>query len=275
MSILDELRLHYMDQPYEVSIETQALCNARCTFCPYPTLDRIGTKMPDELLERLIDEMAGFKYPFVFSPFKVNEPLLDNRLIPLCEMFNRHVPLGHLRIFTNGAPLTDKKIEQIAKLERVGHLWVSLNSHIPEEYEKLMGIPFERTAKRLDRLHEYDFPHPVMLSCVGYPNEDFRRYCFDRWPKFDSLAIIKSAWLGYTDPQVDVVPDTMCLRWFELSITAQGIASLCCMDGEAAFPIGDVNKQSLLEIYNAPLFRDRREKQMSRREVHPCSTCTY
>jgi hypothetical protein len=29
---------------------------------------------------------------------------------------------------------------------------------------------------------ERDFPHQVMLSCVGHPNEDFRLYCFERWP---------------------------------------------------------------------------------------------
>jgi len=266
---------HHMDQPHEVSLETLALCNARCTFCPYPTLDRIGTKMSDELIERLIDEMAGFKVPFLFSPFKVNEPLLDKRLIPICETFNERVPQGYLRIFTNGAPLTDSNIQGIAKLKNVLHLWISLNSHDPEEYEKLMGLKFEHTAKRLDNLHKKDFPHPVVLSCVGHPNEPFRRYCYDRWPKFSSVAIIKSGWIDYTDPQIVEVPDAPCSRWFELSITATGVVSLCCMDGEAAYPIGNVEKQTLLEIYNAPAWRERREKMMSRKEIHPCSTCTY
>lgn len=266
---------YHMDQPHEVSIETLALCNARCTFCPYPTLDRIGTKMSDELIERLIDEMAGFKVPFLFAPFKVNEPLLDKRLIPICETFNERVPQGTLRIFTNGAPLTDANINGIAGLKNVLHLWISLNSHEPEEYEKLMGLKFEHTAKRLDNLHKKNFPHPVMLSCVGYPNEPFRRYCYDRWPKFNSVAIVKSGWIDYTDPQIVEVPNTPCSRWFELSITATGVVSLCCMDGEGAYPIGNVEKQTLLEIYNAPAWRERREKLMSRKEIHPCSTCTY
>ena len=66
---------YYLDQPKEVSLETWAQCNAACTFCPYPTMDRIGDKMPDELIDRLVGEMSEFKYPFYFSPFKVNEPL--------------------------------------------------------------------------------------------------------------------------------------------------------------------------------------------------------
>ena len=265
-----------MDQPHEVSIETLAQCNARCTFCPYPTLERIGTKMSDELIDRLIEEMAAFKRPFIFSPFKVNEPLLDKRLIPICESFNERAPHGYLRIFTNGAPLTDANIEGIAKLKNVRHLWISLNSHEPEEYERLMGLKFEHTAKRLDRLHASKFPHPVMLSCVGFPNEPFRRYCYERWPKFDSMAISKSGWIDYTDPQISEVPDTPCSRWWELSITASGVASLCCMDGEAAYPIGNVEKQTMLEIYNAPAWRERREKLLSRKDAGaPCATCTY
>ena len=59
----------YMDQPGEVSIETLSLCNARCTFCPYPTLERKGERMSDEMLTRIIDEMNSFEVPFVFSPF--------------------------------------------------------------------------------------------------------------------------------------------------------------------------------------------------------------
>lgn len=275
MTHAERLRALYMDQPHEVSLETQALCNAACTFCPYPTLERKGERMADELIDRLIDEMADFKTPFAFSPFKVNEPLLDKRLIPICEKVNAKAPLAHIRLFSNGAALTRDKIDQIARLDRVIHLWISLNEHRAEEYEALMGMPFERTAKRLDALHEMDFPYPVILSTVGFPNEPFRRYCYERWPRFESTALKRDAWLGFTHAQKDVVPDTSCSRWFELSIVSSGVVSLCCMDGKAEFPIGDLNKNTMLEVYNAPHWRERREKMLSRKAVHPCSTCTY
>jgi hypothetical protein len=265
----------YLDQPREVSIETLARCNAACTFCPYQTLERIGTKMPDELLDRLVAEMATFEKPFYFSPFKVNEPLLDVRVLPLLRRMNKEVPHAKLRLFTNGAPLTDRNIAEIADLKNVDCLWISLNEWRPEAYQKLMGIPFDRTASRIDALHRADFPHRVVLSTVGFPSENFRFYCFRRWPEFDALAIKKDGWLGYTDPQYPQIPDTPCFRWFDLSIMANGVASHCCMDGEGDFPIGDVNKQTLLEIYNSPTWRERREGIWSRKRVHPCSTCTY
>ncbi len=273
------LRDHYLDQPHEVTLETQAVCNAACTFCPYPTMERKGAKMSDELIARIITEMGDFEKPFYFCPFKLSDPLLDKRLVPIVDRVNKEIPHAKVRIFTNGSALTADKVEQLGKL-KLDVLWISLNSHDPDEYKKLMGLDFERTTKKLDYLHSVEFPHPVMLSCVGYPNEAFRFYCFQRWPKFHSMAIKKDAWLDYTDPQVTEVPDTSCSRWFELSIMADGRVAHCCMDDgeDPRWTIGDVTKNTLLEVYNSPFWRERREKMLSRKQLDdrsPCSRCTY
>lgn len=273
--MLEAFRQHHLEYPNEVSVETLALCNARCTFCPYPTMERKGTKMSDELLDKIVTEIISWRRPMFFSPFKVNEPLLDARTLPLCERINREAPWIVLRLFTNGSALTPAKIEEIAKLKNVTHLWVSLNSHIPEEYERVMGLRFDLTAKRLDYLHAQDFPHPVVLSTVGYPNEDFRRYCFERWPKFESLALKRDAWLGQIEPQAGAVPDSPCARWFELSITATGETARCCMDGEGKYGFGNVNEHSLYDIYNQSELRSWREGLVSRKTVSVCDTCTY
>lgn len=272
----------YLDQPIEIAIETLALCNARCTFCPYPTLDRKGTKMDDKLILSLMEQMSTFKYPFTFSPFKVNEPFLDDRLMWLLRIANKNIPNMQLRLFTNGSPLTHQLIAEIADLERVAHLWVSLNSSQPDEYQRIMGLRFEHTAKKLDMLHQHvvgaTFTHPVILSKVTQNvnhDGDFLNYCSDRWPCFRTTLIKQDSWLGYVAPLNPTVPDLPCARWFELSITATGIASLCCMDGSGQFALGSVHEHTLLEIYNAPAYRERREKSLSRKLIHPCNTCSY
>jgi hypothetical protein len=275
MSLFDELREFYHSQPNEVSLETQAVCNAACTFCPYTTLERIGTKMPDALIHRLIREMAEWEHPFYFSPFKVSDPLLDVRLYDILAEFNAKVPKGAVRLFTNGSALTDKHMDRIAKVERLAHLWVSLNTHRPVEYRELMGLDFERTAKNLDRLHERDFPHPVVVSRVG-TDPDFAKYVGWRWPKFKVAMIKRDAWIDFTNASTDEVPNTPCGRWWELNITATGKAALCCMDGEGRFGFGDVNTQTLLEIYNHPTLKSWRDQMLSRQSVgSPCNGCTY
>jgi MoaA/NifB/PqqE/SkfB family radical SAM enzyme len=278
---MTDLRKFYLDWPHEVSIETFSKCNASCSFCPYTTLDRIGTKLPDEILDRIIDELKDHPWPFILAPFKVNEPLLDKRLIPFCRKVNASLPNANLRIFTNGSALTLKHIEEIASLKSVLHLWISLNSHEPDKYKELMSLDFERTTANLDALHAYDFPHEVVLSKVAAEGRDnpiqleFVAYCNRRWPKFKVHVIKPDGWLGDIPLGADEIPDRPCTRWFELSITATGIVSHCCMDGEGKFPIGDVTKNSLFEIYNSPAWRKNRLEMWSRKNVHPCDTCSY
>ena len=120
-----ELREQYLDQPKEVSLETFARCNAACTFCPYPTLDRIGTKMDLELIYRLIDEMAEWTTPFSFSPFKVSEPLLDKRLMDILERFEDST-IGNIRVFTNGQALNWQWAEKLNQLDLFHSLILSL-----------------------------------------------------------------------------------------------------------------------------------------------------
>ena len=77
----------YMDYPLFVSVETSTLCNAKCTFCPYPTLERIGNKMPDEVIDKIISDLKSIpiNVEFRFAPFKVSDPFTELRLFPIIE----------------------------------------------------------------------------------------------------------------------------------------------------------------------------------------------
>lgn len=279
-----KLREHYLDWPYEISIETFAKCNASCTFCPYTTLERIGVKMPDELIDSIIEELKDHPHPFLISPFKVNEPFLDKRLIPICRKINAELPNAILRLFSNGSALTEKHIDEVATLKRVTHLWISLNEYEAEAYKATMGLDFERTVANLDLLHEKKaaglFPWDVMISRVRQaliPNEAdraFSKFVQDRWPLFGVHLIKRDSWLGFTEPNDPEVPDAPCSRWFELSVMATGKVSLCCMDGEGAYQIGDI-KDGVFATYNAPHWRERRLKMLSRKGISPCLSCNY
>ncbi len=291
--MIDELRARYMTQPREVSIETLALCNAACVFCPYPTLERQGARLSNEVIATLIAEMGDWTEPFFVSPFKVNEPLLDPRLEKLCWTIDTMCLQARLRLFTNGQPLIQRHVEWIANLQRVEHLWISLNSTDPQEYGQLMKCSYSIVERNLDELHARvvrgDFPHPVVLSRVvqGNPRGTtpisnalsdgdvlFHRRCLARWPRFSTHLIKRDSWLGYITPGDTHVPRRPCMRWFELSITAEGKAVLCCMDGTGEYPQGDVAAQSLREIYNNPFLTACRKASV-RQGIEPCQTCSY
>lgn len=278
-------RSRYMDYPTEVTIETQAICNAACNFCPYPTMERQGDKMSDALIEKIINDLTAIpqEVPFTISPFKVSDPFLDKRIFSVCEKINTTLPNAKLRLFTNGSPLTAGIIEKIANIRNVVHLWVSLNEYEAIAYENLMKLPFNKTILKLDMLHQRvaaGYPHPVTVSRVADGSERdkaFREFVRNRYPLFEVFMIGRGDWTGQVDVELQkAVPPTACSRWYELSIMASGKVALCCMDGEGKYIVGDVNTQSVLEIYNDPQYRKMRQYTFSRlAAAAPCDTCVY
>ena len=268
---LDILKQYYQEQPFEVSLEIFSICNARCTFCPYTEIERKGHKMPDELIDRVIEEMAAFRVPFYFSPFKVSDPLLDKRLYSILKKVNKKAPLARIRIFTNGSALTYAQAEQLNDIDNL-ELWISLNEHRADKYKELMGIDYDRVIKNIDMLHDTDFRHPTTVLRVGVEPE-FRVFCEARWPDYKVAMLKKDGWLGFTDPDSEEVPKHQCGRWYELSIMSTGIVAMCCMDAVGKYAIGDINKQTLLEVYNSPTWKRYRESE--RRDLMPCKECSY
>ena len=274
-----------LDYPFAVHLETWTKCNAACNFCPYPTLDRKGNKMSDELLEKILTDLEDIPkdQPFYFSPFKVNEPFLDKRLLPLLEDVNLRMPNATLRLFSNGTPITEKKIDQLARLRNVSHLWISLNDHRPKEYAEIMQLPLERTIKRLDLLHRKKldgFPHSVIISRViddSFADGLFYEWVSNRYPAFIVRLIKRESWLDFHahDAINKEVPASTCGRWNEIDITSTGLVSLCCMDGRAQHPIGDVSKQHVLDVFNSPSYRRMRAGPWNRQAYEPCNRCTY
>lgn len=275
-----------MHQPREVSIETLALCNAACTFCPYPTLTRHGAKLDDSTLLHLIEQMRHWVEPFIISPFKVNEPFLDKRLLTFCRWVAEDLPRARLRIFSNGSRFTQENTKELLELDNVEHIWVSLNETNEIRYKQLMQLNFNHVADKVDILHKEwskKRNRRVLLSRVSEVDakldyqrqQEFETYCNQRWPGFFTFHIKRDGWIGYTDPSTNTIPNTPCARWWELSICATGDAALCCMDGTAEYKIGNVHDSSLLDIYNKQSMLEKRMGKADRQDVEPCKRCTY
>jgi radical SAM protein with 4Fe4S-binding SPASM domain len=108
-------------------------------------------------------------------------------------------------------------------------------------------------------------------------DQAFKTFVQQRYPLFNLFMIGAGNWTGQVDVATERrVPPAGCFRWYELSIMASGKVALCCMDGEGKHVIGDVNAQSVLEIYNDPGYKKMRQFTFSRKAAAaPCDTCRY
>lgn len=278
----------YMDWPSHVHLETFAKCNASCCFCPYPTLDRKGERMPDALIEKVLGDLEDMPadLPFQLSPYKVNEPFLDVRIFDLLDQIRTRLPRAAILLTTNASPLTGKLLRRLIQ-HPVDRLWISFNDHRKAHYESIMGIPFLRTLESLDRIHAVkasgELGAEIVLSRVSDASpadREFTRWVANRYPLFKTAVFPRGEWLGQTagtDPTEihSAVPAIGCTRWFELSITATGDVAHCCMDGKLEYPIGNVRDQHVLEVYNAPEYRRLRESTRTRLDATPCNRCHF
>jgi MoaA/NifB/PqqE/SkfB family radical SAM enzyme len=274
-----------LDFPAHVHLETLASCNAACSFCPYPTIDRQGTKMSDALIQKIVGDLADIPrvHAFQLSPFKVNEPFLDVRLFDLIDLFQERLPQASITLTTNASPITAKVLARLGSLPKIGYLWISFNDHRQQQYEEAMKLPYRRTIERLDMIHRakanQQLPIRVVLSRVsdGTPiDRDFGLWVKTHYPLFEVSLFARGEWLGQTGAQaVHRPPAVGCIRWFDVSITATGVVAHCCMDGKAEFPIGDARHSHVLDIYNQPQFRQLRAAAVTRQEADPCRRCSF
>jgi len=277
-------RTPYLDYPSHVHLETFAKCNARCTFCPYPVMERQGERMPMELIEKIIGDLQEIpkELPLQLSVQKVNEPFLDKRLFDILALIGTRLPQAGITLTSNGSALTDAVLKRLSDAKNIRYLWVSFNDHRKDEYERAMGLPFERTIERLEALHQHHQKTPVaarvVVSRVGDGTQDdkeFSAWVAQRFPAFEVSVTQRGNWIGQVETDVPDIPDLGCMRWYEISIAATGSVSHCCMDGLAQFPIGDVRERSVLEIYNGADYRRLREEAFSRQGIQPCGQCTF
>ena len=277
-------RSAYMDFPNVVHIETLAVCNAACVFCPYPTMERAGERMSDDLFVKILDDLSAMPadLPVTVCPFKLSDPLLEKRLFKFMDLIWERLPQAHVHLATNGSALTDANIRRVAAVQGSLDIHVSLNEHRADVYEEIMKLPFERTVACLKSVEAAvvagEFPHPVTVTRVsGEPEQDA---AFLEWVRaqFPSLRVaVKAAgnWAGDVGSRThDHVLPVGCGAWFQLSITATGDVALCCMDSGEVESLGNVKNQNALDIYNGQAHRRYREA-LSRRDISPCSVCTY
>ena len=287
---LQAWRPRYRQYPRQVAIETVGRCNASCSFCPNSTLERRHSAMSDDLFLKVVSDLREIPpdHSFVIFPNLVNDPLMDRKIFERCRNINEALPQAGLGFFTNLSFLPPGFFEEVTTLRNVIGWNVSFNAADTDEYQRAMGISFERTVTNIRALLGFLRENglckkPVVLSRVGDNSDGDALYagaCASLFPEFeegkDFVAIAKprTDWLGRVNTARDETPYGLpCGAWFDITIFCDGIVPHCCMDAHGDYAIGDVREQSVLEIYNSPGFRTLREHHSAREGVEPCNRC--
>lgn len=137
--------------PLNINLFLTLNCNARCKMCNLKQLlNKKGTEMSIESIERLLKEVAKYKTNIVLFG---GEPILRQDFLDILRLVKKYkLPCG---IFTNGTLFNPELIKKIINLE-MNFVAFSLQG-IGKAHDEVVGIPgaYEKMIKAVKEFIKY------------------------------------------------------------------------------------------------------------------------
>ena len=235
-----------------IDINATELCNRTCVFCPrvdpkeYPNQN---LQMSITLAKKIADELNEINYKggVVFSGY--SEPLLNPDIQSIIRQFGKKI---HTEVVTNGDPLNEKMISGLYD-SGLDVLIVSL----------------------------YDGPHQIeqfkdLFSAIGIGEEKYMLR--DRWYDVEEDYGVKLTNRSGTikaGNQQTVDPMKHCYyTHYSMMVDWNGDVMLCVQDWNKKVKFGNLNSNSLLEVWQSHnIEKYRRMLGKGFRKLEPCERC--
>lgn len=255
-------------KPNLMQIETTTACNAKCLMCPRDEATRSnhGNKMEEQVFWSAIDQAVKLGVEIVL-PFIDGDPLADSRMVDLVEGMAERWPTLEVGWYTNGSLLTEEKAYRLLRTGRIKNFNVSMQGGDKETYEKVMGLPWERTIANVERLIEInrELGSPALIRanmCVFSPTAASVPAFKERWGKFEDVLICLGAYSNFGGLGSDElgeaawlnVPRDICDRGTKhLYVFWNGDVGQCCFDLIGSRIYGNIKTTPLIDIWSSDL----------------------
>lgn len=269
-----------------LQIEGTGVCNAACTFCVYPTEHNARPKgrMAWELFERIIDEAATIPQFTEVCITGLSESLLDPDLEKRIRLVRWRMPGAFIYVYTNGTYLTPKRYESLQDAG-LSMILVSLNAADAETRRRVMGLDdWDKVISNITEAIAREKTCHVRIRAVinqdSFTLEDAQPL-FRLWGAQAEggrvLAINEGNWAGDSRSVRSWKPNEACGRALGMMyVTFDGKLTPCCFDPVGKLTFGDLNKDSIREIYNSDKYvafrEDHANDQADKHEI--CKNCT-
>ncbi len=264
-------------QPRYIQIETIIGCDAKCPFCPQKNIDRKPVIMPDATWRKIIDDTRGLG--ITYRPFLQNEALIDKRL-PEIVAYIKEDPTARAEINTNGNLLTEKLSRALIDAG-IDLFRFSIDAFSPETYAQCrVGLDYNRVVDNINRFTEIVAGDQHNVTCeVRMIDMDINKHehksFIDYWSEQADRALIVPLYNWPWDEGVEMVRKPCIKMREEMFFYTDGRAVLCCWDIAGRAVIGDVTKESVLEIWNGEVRRQYADllSRGERDKILLCSRC--
>lgn len=291
----DRLILHEhipLAVPLVIYIEPSGYCNLKCKFCPHGVEGRDFPKdiMSVELFKKLIDDLAEFDGRTRLLRVCGNgESLMNKNIVEMLKYAKEQDVADRIELVTNGILLTTSLCKELpCFLDRI---ICSVEGLSADEYERICGkrIDFQKFRDNLVELYANRGECVIHIKThhEAAPDEErksvffslFSRICDEiyvenlvpMWPQYETaFSIDKFRW------GADVVKRKVCAQIFKgMQVQANGEVVPCCVDWDRANIIGDINRDSLFDIWNGEKLKKLQVAHLrgEKEKLEPCGHC--
>ncbi|MGD0281081.1 MAG: radical SAM/SPASM domain-containing protein [Dissulfurispiraceae bacterium] len=279
--------------PLVIYIEPSGYCNLKCGFCPHGIKGLKFKKdlMPVKLLEKLIDDLSAFPDEIKLLRFCGNgEPLLNKDIVRFPQYAREQKIAQRMELVTNGVMLTTELIENLPRF--LDRIIISIEGLSSEDYLRISGanINYQELIEKLDALYANrgECKIHIKIHHEAVPSESSKAMFFDLfgsrsdeiyienlvplWPQFNTAySTDKFRW------GKEVVRRKVCAQIFKgIQVQADGEVVPCCVDWNRVNVIGNINKESIYEIWNGEKLRKLQIEHLlgNKDKTEPCKDCT-
>jgi len=290
--------------PLVFHIQTINTCNGSCTMCPYSKkkperVERISNELFEKIINEIVQHSKSSRYTYIHM-YLQNEPILDKdifrKLRYIKDKSKENVITG---LTTNGTLLTPDKIPDLISSD-LDELVVSLDAFTKETYSKIRkGLDFDKVNENLEALIKSDYKNSIFVEFTKQKENAKELNDFIEYWKKKGLPILlfnisnRGGEVENFDEYRMKAGKTVLLfrlkrfilkrmiRCCPLVLTTFNIRSngdviICCNDYTENLILGNINKNSIKEIWNSEKYKNIRkylhDKELNKLPI--CKSCS-
>ncbi len=280
--------------PREAWIEPTNHCNLRCVMCPQSTGHILKKGFMDlTLYKKILAELKRLKVQRI-NLFMGGESLVNKNIIEMMRMAgDAGIPV---RLHTNATLLTKDIASKLLDCRSLEEISFSFDGEDKDYYERVrVNAKYERTLENIKGFLELkkargakrprtliqvikerrpDGKPPEVTDSFrglfkGLPVDKFHPICFHNF----AGTLQDNSDVKYAIEQREYKP---CRHpWKSLCVAWNGEVVGCCIDLESKLVLGDLNKQTVMEVWQSEPMKNFRKIMAEERhmELELCKEC--
>lgn len=286
-----------LDTPFSVHIDICSICNFKCTFCFQSNPEAMKEKgykygfMNLDLFKKIADDLVQFKHKIRKVKIGLHgEPTLHPELPKMISYMKSKNVTKVIELFTNGSLLNPEFNKEIidAGLDRMN---ISVEGLTSEKYKEVTGIAVDmkKFIENIKNLYEVrkDCKIYIKIVDINLSKEDKAKFydtfgdiCDEifienvvpQWAEINKFDVDTTGMYGQ---KVDKHKEVCPFPFMYLHFNFDGTASPCTLDWGKQVLIGNVSKESAMEIWQGKSLKHLQIKMLEKKrdDIPFCAKC--